>query len=249
MRVRPPGDLVGSLAVCDTGGLLVAVRGGLSFFDPASGTFEMVANPEADLPDYRFNDGKCDRAGRFWVGSMHNTLRGEFSGFLYRLDRERGCIRMADGIAIPNSLAWSRDDRTMYFADTYRRTIFAYDFDIESGGIGNRRVFAPATGRPGAPDGSTVDVDNFLWNAVYGGGRLDRYAPDGRLDCEIRLPMSQPTSCAFGGPSLETLYVTSATQHMREEDLARQPFAGAVIALNVGVRGLPEPYFARSAKG
>jgi sugar lactone lactonase YvrE len=151
---------------------------------------------------------------------------------------------MADGIDIPNGLAWSPDDHTMYFADTFDRTIFAYSFDIDSGTIHDRQVFAELPDGGGVPDGSTVDADGFLWNAVYGGGRLNRYAPDGRLDRTVELPMTQPTSCTFGGPRLDTLYVTSASQRLSAAQLAHQPFAGATIAIDVGVKGLPEPYYA-----
>jgi sugar lactone lactonase YvrE len=133
----------------------------------------------------------------------------------------------------------------MYFADTYIRTIFRYDFDIDDGVIRNRRVFAELAEQIGGPDGATVDADGCLWNAVYGGGVLHRYTPDGRLDRVVELPMKQPTSCAFGGPGLDALYVTSANQNMSESDRAAQPFAGAVIRLDAGVKGLPEPYFAR----
>jgi sugar lactone lactonase YvrE len=164
-------------------------------------------------------------------------------GSLYRIDAQHQVVKMAEGICIPNSLAWSPDDRTMYFADTFKRAIYAYSFDIDTGSISNQRVFARFAEGSGAPDGSTVDAEGFLWNAVYGGGRLHCYAPNGRLHRSVELPMSQPTSCAFGGTDLNTLYVTSASQRLRAEQLAREPFAGAIIAIDVGVKGLPEPQY------
>src|SRR5262249_39828949 len=159
-------------------------------------------------PDNRTNDGKCDRRGRFWVGTMHNTVGGLPAGSLYRVDGDHSVHRMASAITIPNSLAWSPDDRTMYFADSSQRSIRSYAFDSETGDIADQRVFAQLSDGTGVPDGSTVDEAGFLWTAIYGGGRLHRYAPDGRLDRTVDLPMGQPTSCAFGGADFGTLYVT-----------------------------------------
>ena len=133
------------------------------------------------------------------------------SGSLYRLDADRSCSPMASGIGISNSLAWSPDNGTFYFADTLLGTIFAYDFHLETGTLANRRVFATTNDQPGAPDGSTVDEEGYLWNAQWGGWRLVRYAPDGRVDRIVDLPVQQPTCCMFGGPDLRTLYVTSAS--------------------------------------
>lgn len=240
----PMPDLVGSLAVCERGGVLVALRGRLARFDPASGHLESLVSVDAELPDNRCNDGKCDRRGRFWVGTMHNSERGGAAGALYRFDVRRGLARTVAGVEIPNSLAWSLDDRTMYFADTFHRQIYAYDYDLEQGEVGERHLFALLPEGGGVPDGSTVDAEGFLWTAVYRGGALHRYAPDGRLDRVVTLPMSQPTSCAFGGDGLDVLYVTSAHQGMTEVALAREPYAGAIIAIHVGVKGIAEPAFA-----
>jgi sugar lactone lactonase YvrE len=237
-------DLVGSLAVCERGGLLVALRGSLARFAPASGQVEPLVPIEPEFPEHRCNDGKCDRRGRFWVGTMNNTARGDRAGSLYRFDGDRNLTKVGDRIEIPNGLAWSPDDRTMYFTDTFDRQIFAYDFDADSGAIGAQRSFAKFADGAGTPDGATVDAEGFLWTAVYGGGRLHRYAPDGRLDRVVPLPMTQPTSCAFGGHRLDVLYVTSASQRLTPEALAREPYAGAVIAADVGVRGIAEPAFA-----
>ena len=237
-------DFVGSLAVCERGDLLVALRGGLAELTPASGQLEGLVPVEPELPENRCNDGKCDRQGQFWVGTMHNVARGHRGGSLYRFDADRNLTKMADRIEIPNGLAWSPNGRTMYFTDTFHRRIFTYDFDADSGEIGAKRIFAEFPEGAGAPDGATVDADGFLWTAVYGGGRLHRYAPDGRLARVVPLPVSQPTSCAFGGSGLGVLYVTSASQRLAPEALMREPHAGAIITINVGVRGIPEPSFA-----
>jgi sugar lactone lactonase YvrE len=132
----------------------------------------------------------------------------------------------------------------MYHADSPERAIYAYDFNAKTGAIGKRRIFAVTTPPAGYPDGSTVDAEGFLWNAEYAGGRLVRYAPDGRIDRTIAMPVSRPTSCAFGGPKLDVLYVTSARQRMTAEEIQREPMAGGLFALEVGIKGLPEPRFA-----
>jgi sugar lactone lactonase YvrE len=235
----PMPEMVGSLAVRKRGGVLLALRSALAFFDPATGTIERVAAPEAHLAEHRFNDGKCDRQGRFWAGTMHDVTRDPV-GTLYRLDPARGCVAMEKGIRIPNSLCWSPDGATMYFADSLARTIFAYPFDPATGALGLRRVFATVEA-PAIPDGATVDRDGFIWCAHYDGWRIVRFAPDGRIDRTIELPVQRPTSCQFGGPDLGTLYVTTALQKLSPEQLAAQPLAGALLALmEVGASGLPE---------
>ena len=170
---------------------------------------------------------------------MHNITRAP-EGVLYLLDGRGGLIEKMSGICIPNSLAWSPDGRTMYFADSLLYTIFAYDFDCASGRMGDRKVFATTT-PPGFPDGSTVDCEGFLWNAEFNGARVVRYASDGRIDRVVELPVQRPTCCAFGGPNLDTLYITTASQNMTREELGAEPLAGALLTLDVGVRGLPEP--------
>jgi sugar lactone lactonase YvrE len=236
-------ERVCALALRKSGGIVLALASGFVFFDPPTGNIERLAAPEADRPNNRMNDGKCDRRGRFWAGTMDDRLTAP-TGALYRLDPDLSCHCMESGIGISNSLAWSPDDRVFYFADTLRRTIFAYDFDLASGAISRRRVFADCADQPGSPDGSTIDAEGYLWNAQWDGWRLVRYAPDGRVDRVVALPVQKPTSCMFGGPDLATLYVTSAIWDLRGEALAAQPHAGGVLALDVGVRGLPESRFA-----
>ncbi|MCW6510779.1 SMP-30/gluconolactonase/LRE family protein [Lichenifustis flavocetrariae] len=236
-------ERVCALALRETGGLVLALASGFAFFDPPTGAIRRLAAPESHLPTNRMNDGKCDRRGRFWAGTMDDGLRAP-SGALYRLDPDLSCHRMEGGIGISNSLAWSPDDRVFYFADSLRRTIFAYDFDVATGRLGKRRVFTDCADQPGTPDGSTVDAEGFLWNAQWDGWRLVRYAPDGRVDRVVLLPVQKPTSCMFGGTDLRTLYVTSAVWDLEGDALAAQPHAGGLLALDVGVGGLPEPRFA-----
>lgn len=232
---------VGSLALREKGGILVALKSALSVFDPATGTVEKIADAPGHHAGLRFNDGKCDRQGRFWVGTMFAEAPGP-TGFLYRLDGS-GCAAVLDGIGIPNSLCWSPDGRTMYFTDSPKRVIWAFPYDPATGAIGERRSFA-AFDAPMVGDGATVDAEGYLRSANYNGWRVTRLAPDGSVDRVIALPASNITSCAFGGPGLGTLFITSAYQNLSDEQRARQPAAGALFAIDVGVRGLPEARFA-----
>jgi sugar lactone lactonase YvrE len=231
-------EMVGSLAVRERGGLLLAMRSSISFFDPATGALERVAAPEAGRENMRFNDGKCDRQGRFWAGTMNDLVR-EPSGTLYRLDPQRGCVAQFNGLRTPNSLAWSPDGRIMYFADSRSQVIHAYPYEPATGELGAPRVFHTVE-PPAIPDGATVDAEGFVWSALYGGSRVVRIAPDGRVDRTIELPVEQPTSCQFAGPNLDVLFITTARQRLTQEQLAQQPLAGALLAADVGVRGLPE---------
>lgn len=238
-------ETIGSFAFRARGGMIAALQSGLYALDPETGAHTMIAQPEPHLPENRFNDGRCDRAGRFWAGTM-SDVRRDPTGSLYRFAPDGGWEKMRGDIVIPNSLAWSPDNRTMYFADTFRNRIYAYDFDLASGDIRNERVFADAGAAGGnaiRPDGSCIDAEGCLWNCDYGGWRVVRYRPDGRVDRDIRLPVANPTCCCFGGAQLDTLYVTSATQRLTPEQLAEQPLAGSVFALRPNVRGLPEATF------
>lgn len=235
-------EMVGSLAVRRDGGLLLALASSLGTFDPGTGELVRLTAPAGADPAIRYNDGKCDRQGRFWAGTMNDRERRP-DGVLYRYDPVRGSVPMLSGITIPNSLCWSPDDRTMYFADSFQATIFAFPFTPETGELGERRIFARVE-LPGVPDGATVDAEGHLWCAQYGAWRLTRYAPDGSIDRELPLPVQQPTSCAFGGPDLATLFITTASQRLTPEQRAEQPLAGALLACEPGVPGLPEPRFA-----
>jgi L-arabinonolactonase len=239
----PTPEMVGSVAVRAQGGLVVALRAGFHFLDPETGAVVPVACPEPERPENRFNDGKPDRRGRFWAGSMHDPETAP-TGALYRLDPDLACHRMVDGVVCSNSLCWSADGRTMYHGDTAARLVWAWDSDPESGEIANRRVFARLDREAGAPDGATVDADGFVWLAHWDGWRLSRFDPTGRLERVIPLPVQRPTCPAFGGPDLDVLYVTSATVGLGPDELRRQPWAGGILALDPGVRGLAEARFA-----
>ncbi|MFN0315633.1 MAG: SMP-30/gluconolactonase/LRE family protein [Burkholderiales bacterium] len=235
-------EAVGSLAIRREGGLLVALRSSLSLFDPASGKLTALASPEAHIEHHRFNDGKCDRQGRFWAGTMHDITRDPV-GSLYRLDAQGRCDALQSGIRIPNSLAWSTDGRTMYFADSPLRTIFAYDFDADTGQPSNKREFVRVE-NPGIPDGAAIDEEDHLWVAIYDGWKLHRYTPKGTLRDVVELPVQRPTMMAFGGADMRTLFITTASQKLTSEELEKQPLAGALLCTQVSVRGVPDACFA-----
>ena len=234
---------VGSLAVRAKGGLVVAMKTGFHFFDPRTAKFTPVFDPEHHLPGNRFNDGKPDRQGRFWAGTMDDAEKLP-SGGLYRLDTNLACTRAVDGIICSNALCWSPDSRTLYFADSCRHTIWAWDFDADAGEISNRRVFVEVPPSEGDPDGATVDAEGGVWVAHWGGWRVTRYDPDGRVERVVTMPVQKPTCPMFGGPELDVIYVTSASIQLSPDELRRQPQAGGIFAFEPGVKGLPEAYFA-----
>jgi sugar lactone lactonase YvrE len=237
------GETVGSVALRMSGGVILSLTSGIATFSPEGGIRRQAPSPEADQPDQRFNDGRCDRHGRFWVGTMSDAERVP-TGSLYRIEPDWSAHRTLSGITIPNSLCWSPDGRRMYFADTFKAAILCFDYDPEGAAMRNQRVFASMDDRKGRPDGSTVDAEGFLWNAEFGGWCVRRYAPDGRLDRTIELPTQCPTSCSFGGPDLSTLYVTTARHRLTEAEQQAQPHVGSLFAIEADVRGLPEPEFA-----
>jgi L-arabinonolactonase len=235
----------GSMALRQNGkGLVVAWWNGFRFFDPDSGALEVIHDHEQDNPNSRFNDGRCDRQGRFWAGTMDDTY-AEPCGSLYRLDADLGFSVQETGINTSNSTAFSPDGGTLYYCDTPENEIWAYDLDVDSGNISNKRVFASTKHLEGEPDGSTVDAEGYLWNAMWGGACLVRWAPDGSFDRKIDLPVHNPTCPMFGGDNLDIIYVTSARVELSTAELAEKPLAGNVFAVTgSGATGLPEPRFA-----
>jgi len=235
-----PMRRLGCVALRESGGLILGTDEGLIAFDPTTAATRSLVQPEPGKPTHRLNDGRCDRRGRLWIGSM-NEQAFVPEGTFFRIDADLSVTPVLDRIIVPNSVAFSPDDRALYFADTRAYTIWAFDFDVELGFISNRRVLAQ-TNPPARPDGSCVDVEGYLWNAHYDGGCLVRYAPDGRIDRIVELPVTHPTCCCFGGPQLDTMFVTSASDPEMVGDTAEP--AGRLIAIDVGMRGLPEPAFA-----
>lgn len=238
-----PTTSVGSWAFRRQGGMLVSLRDGLYGFDPETGVATRLLPLEADIPGHRLNDGRADTLGRFWIGTMHDTVRGP-TGSMYRVDPDLSVRKVFGEVDIPNSTVFSPDDRLMYFADSPAKKIWVFDFDLGEGRISNRRLFVDCGADAGVPDGSAIDQDGCLWNANYGGGRIVRYTPQGKVDRIIPLPVTQPSCCSFGGPQLDTLYITTAAQKLTPEQLAPQPLAGGLFALQTGSRGVPVADFA-----
>lgn len=223
------------------GGILTAGGSSLTLRVPPGQGGQWTARVVAEVPGreaVRFNDAGVDPAGRVWVGSMH-AGESEPLGELYRLDPPGVLTTVVKGVTVSNGLGWSPDGARLYYADSPTRRIDVFDYDPATGTAASRRVFADLSGFDGVPDGLTVDADGCVWVAVWGGGVLRRLTPDGLQDAVLPLPVSQPTSCAFGGPGLTDLYVTTAKAGLTEEELRAQPLAGRLLRLHPGPVGLP----------
>jgi xylono-1,5-lactonase len=232
---------VGSLAPRAAGGFVAGTERGFAWVDPDRDRYELFANPEPDRPTNRFNDGKLDRSGRFWAGSMDDSEKTA-AGALYRLDAGRGPVRIDDDYKVTNGPAFSPDGRTMYHNDSARQIIYAFDVD-EAGAASNKRLFAQFGEGEGYPDGMTVDSEGCLWVAFWDGWCLRRFSPAGERLAELKVPVQRPTSCAFGGPDLDRLFVTSARIGLDEAALENQPQAGGLFVLSPGVTGLADVAF------
>ncbi len=237
------GQHVGTVVQRASGGLMLALRDGFAAFDPDSGKLEMLADPEANLPGNRFNDGKCDPGGRFWAGTMAYENHSD-QGSVYRMDTDHSVHRMIGAIGVSNGIIWSLDAKTMYYTDSLDYAIRAYDYDVETGGISNERNIIDFPQEMGIADGFTIDEEGMLWVAHYGSSRVRRWNPDtATVLAEIELPAASITACAFGGPNLDQLYITCATLGMSDAEKAQQPHAGGLFVAEVGVRGLPSDKF------
>jgi len=238
-------DIVTSVSPRARGGVLLTLRRSFAFFDDATGRFDTIAEVEPEMPGNRFNDGKTDRQGRHWAGTMGDVDWNHPIGNLYRLGNDRKPVRMAERVRCSNGIAWSPDDRTMYFCESFAHVIHAYDFDAVTGDIENRRAFATVDPASGSfPDGLTVDADGFVWSAQPVYGRLVRYDPSGKVERIVELPVSRGTSVMFGGPDLSTLYITTMRVTLDDAQLGEEQVAGSRLAVNPGVRGIAEVPFA-----
>jgi sugar lactone lactonase YvrE len=237
------GQHVGTVVPRTRGGVMLALRHGFAALDLETEQLEIVADPEAGLPT-RFNDGKCDPAGRFWAGTMAlDHTRGAAS--LYRLDADLSVHRMLGGVSTSNGIVWTQDAKTMYYIDTALGRVDAFDYSRETGDIAGRRTAFEVPGEMGFPDGSTLDSEGMLWVALWQGGAVSRWNPvTGELLQLVKVPAPNVTSCAFGGPDLDTLYITSARGSLGPEGLEQYPLAGGLFGANVGVTGLPAHEFA-----
>jgi L-arabinonolactonase len=234
-------EKVCSIAFRESGGLLIAFESGISFYDLASRSERRIADIEPELPTTRLNDGRCDRQGRFIIGGFDSSEKGLSSA--YRLDPDLSLHVLFGGLSSANSTCFSLDGRTLYYANTPEAAIWAFDYDPASGTPSRRRVFCDFRGQPGLPDGSVIDSEGCLWNAQWNGGRVVRYRPDGSVDRVIEVPCPNPTSLAFGGRNLDTLYITTSRLTLSEAEVRRWPLSGALLSLTPGVTGLPESPF------
>lgn len=235
-------DIVTSATPRQDGGVLLTLRRSIAVFDPATEQLETIAEVERDMPGNRFNDGKTDRQGRHWAGTMGDVDWNHPIGNLYRIGADRKPVKMAERICCSNGIGWSPDNKTMYFCESFAHVIHAYDFDAATGDIANRRPFTTVNSES-FPDGLTVDADGFVWSAQPVFGRIVRYDPAGKMERIIELPVSRGTSVMFGGPNLDTLYVTTMRTTLDDTQLAEEPLAGCLLAIQPGVRGIAEaPY-------
>jgi len=233
----------GSIALRKDGRSIIAgTRDGFAIYDLESERCEHFATPEEPFPGNRMNDGKCDPAGRFWCGSIHEVSDPSQRlpvASMYRVDADRSVQKVRGGIKTSNGFAWSADGRTMYFTDTPTLNILAFDYDVRSGTMGNERVFATVPQGQGRPDGATVDVEGCLWSAHFAGSKVTRYSPSGEVMLTVEVPAQNVTSCTFGGADMSTLFITTAREDLTEKDLLRQPLAGNIFAYDAGVAGVP----------
>jgi len=238
-------EFLGCIGLREKGGLVVTMVSGFYFFDPQTGAFEAIVDPEAHLPLTRFNDGKPDRQGRFWSGSMFEAPGQpvQFIGSLYRMDTDLSVHRMIEGVGCCNGLAWSPDSKTMYFSDSHTTIVRAYDFDAATGDIENLRTFIDLEGSGGIADGATVDADGCYWVTIPVTSKVNQYDPQGKLMRSIILPTDLPTCCEFGGKDLNILYVTTAVLKRPAEHFRGQSNPGGLFAIDVGTKGLALPAF------
>jgi sugar lactone lactonase YvrE len=231
-----PGQ-IGCLGLWGADRLILALETGIYGFDPGTGTLTRHGTLAPEAGSIRFNDGKVDPAGRFWAGTLDDTTYSA-TGALYSIETDGSHQRRLDGICCSNGLGWSPDARTMYVTDSMRRVIWAFDFDAETGAISRQRDFACITG-PAVPDGLAVDAGGHVWSALWDGSAVACFAPDGRQVAQVTMPVLRPTSCAFGGADLQTLFVTSASIDLTPSQLAKSPQSGCLLALRTDTFGVP----------
>jgi sugar lactone lactonase YvrE len=241
-RSWPTGSRIGTVVPVKGGGVLVALQNGIHHMDLHSGALTFVVNPLPD-PNLRFNDGKCDPSGRFWVGSMDLDLK-EKAAALYRLDTDLRMHRMVSGVTISNGIVWTANKRTMYYNDTHTMTVQAFDYDDATGTIRNQRIAISIPENEGSPDGMAIDAEDKLWVALWGGHAVARFDPEsGVLLQKINVPAPHVSSCAFGGKELDTLFITTARSGLTTTQLNTYPKSGGLFAIKPGVTGMPTHYF------
>lgn len=238
----PLPEHVGCISMREAGGLVVALKSGFGLFDPKTGSVEMINNAEAEKLDNRFNDGRCDREGRFFSGSLTYS-EDQPLGSLWRLDDDHRATIVLRDITVSNGLCWSPAGDRMYFVDTPTRQIRSFYYDQQAGLPENPTVLVDVDPKGGWPDGSITDSEGCIWNAEWDGARVVRYTPDGEIDCIVTVPARRPTCAAFGGEDLKTLYITSAWDRLSRDERDAWPLSGDLFAIDVEVPGLPDPKY------
>jgi sugar lactone lactonase YvrE len=229
-------DVVGCIALAGKNRLILAQADRIAFLDTESGQLTPIKTIEADKPQNRFNDGKCDSHGRFWFGSV-SQQSGE--ACLYRYDPDGSLQVMETELTIVNGLGWSPDDTTFYLTDSRPHLIYAYDFDPETGSIKNRRVLIDLSHENFEPDGLAIDSQGFLWSAMWDGWRIIRFNPQGEAVSQIELPIPRPTCCTFGGKTLTSLYITSASVDLSQAEIQKSVCSGDLFCVETNVKGMP----------
>lgn len=236
-------DIIGSIGLRRGGGLVAVLGDQFGFVDDETGEFEPAITSVGVAEGTRLNDGKVDRAGRFWCGAMDKGFSSP-SAALFRIDADLSCRAVDHGFIVSNGIAFSPDDTRFYFSDSRPDRSYVYDFDIKAGKFGNRRPFSDPSTYVGRIDGATVDTEGNYWGALFDGGAIGCFSPEGRLIRRIEMPVSCPTMCAFGGPDLDQLIVTSAYFSLSEADRVREPLAGGLFRISgLGATAPPEPEF------
>jgi sugar lactone lactonase YvrE len=231
---------VGCLALTsEPQSVLLALDLGLHVFDMGSGALRLVCQVEPVENDNRLNDGRCDAQGNFWVGTMDNQLQRP-NGAFYRVDPRGQAHRLFSDVIVSNTVAFSPAQDRLYFSDTRRFITWQFDMDSAAGALTNRRVFVDHAASRDRPDGACVDAEGFVWNAIFAGGRVVRYTPDGEVDRVIELPVTNPSCVCLGGPDLRTLYITTSRKFLSRTQLRAEALAGSVLLVVVDVPGLPE---------
>ena len=237
------GQMIGTVVPADSGKMMVALENGFYQLDPQSGSKMLIANPEENIPGNRFNDGKCDPAGRFWAGTM-STEGKQQAGALYLLDADGSVHKMIENVSTSNGIVWSLDATRMYYIDTPTRKVMAWNYNNTTGEISNPKTAIEVPQELGYPDGMTIDADGNVWIALWGGAAVACWNPEtGELLRTIDVPAKNVTSCAFGDDDLGTLYITTARQGTSEEELEQFPHAGGVFKIRPGVKGVEAFFF------
>ncbi len=237
------GQMIGTVVPSESGKAIVALQNGIYQMDIITGTKHFIVNPESNIEGNRFNDGKCDPAGRLWVGTM-SLSQVENNGSLYRIDADGSSHKMIENVSISNGIVWSNDSTKMYYIDTPTYQVMCYDYDNATGNISNGKVVIEVPKRMGSPDGMAIDREGNLWIALWGGAAVGCWDPgSGKLVRKIKVPAKNVTSCAFGDEDLGTLYITTATQGLQKDEIKKYPLSGGLFKVRPGVKGVPAYFF------